>query len=101
MRVDQAGRDVRAMELKLFAPAIVEADAGDALAADGDVGGLDVAAEDVDDAGVFEHEIGGCVAAGDRDELRQGHCVAILSQGGYSRALCSWRETYVIARYHG
>src|SRR5439155_9629300 len=74
VRVDQSGGDVRAGEVDFLFPAIVAADAGDALAVDGDVGRVfDLAGEDVDDAGVLEKKVGGSVAAGNCEEVLSTH----------------------------
>src|SRR5262249_50875888 len=64
MSVNQTRREIRALEINCRLRAIV-AEADDASALDCDVRLVDLAAENVDDASVFEQQLGGLFTARD------------------------------------
>src|SRR5439155_20295263 len=81
----RTGRDIGAGEIDNLPAVVAAADAGDAVAVDGDVGrAFDVAGEDVDDPGVAKQQIRGSVTAGDGEEVGT-HSRAILTHPRRSR----------------
>ena len=66
MAVDETGCEEAALEIDDPMRVIV-AEGHDAAVVDGDVGGMNFAAEDVDEAGVFEEEFRGHFAASDTE----------------------------------
>ena len=62
MPVNQARRQIRTLEINHLLRLII-AEADDPTVLDGDIGLVDFAAEDVDDTGVFEQQLGAMFAA--------------------------------------
>ena len=70
VRVDEAGDDVAAGRIEGLA-ALVLAEAGDEAVDDRDVSVEPLAREGREDAAAADHEVGGLVAAGDREPSRE------------------------------
>jgi hypothetical protein len=74
--VYKAGAQVTTFKIDRIPPTICTPDADGQRAGDGDFGRFHFPGKDFDDAGIRRHRIGRLVAAGNGDNLRQGHRMA-------------------------
>ena len=92
--VDQPGQQMRAGQVDLVRAAIV-ADADDVSLVDGDVGGVDLVGQDVDDPRVLQYEVWSLAATGSHDAVAQRHRGSLLrANGPLHRARAVARSTF-------